>query len=160
MTHVDEPETVNRRDMIKKTAAGAAIAGVVWSAPKIEGLSLRPNYAAAGSGGPFNASVSVMGTGTFSAAFNGGAGNIQISANTGGASSPIIAAITPTLNGGGDVAWNAADGGAASLVCRNGGADQGINYSLPKAVPGFVGCSAVRLLQNPGGTTVFKFTCT
>lgn len=35
---------------MKKAAVGAAAAGVVWSAPRVEGLSLRPNYAAAGSG--------------------------------------------------------------------------------------------------------------
>jgi len=39
----------SRRDAIKKAAAAAATAGLVWSAPRIEGLSLRPNYASAGS---------------------------------------------------------------------------------------------------------------
>lgn len=47
----NESSKVDRRDLIKKAAAGAAAAGVVWSAPKVEGLSLRPSYAAAGSAG-------------------------------------------------------------------------------------------------------------
>lgn len=38
---------IGRRDAIKKAAIGATAAGVVWSAPRIEGLSLRPAYAAA-----------------------------------------------------------------------------------------------------------------
>jgi hypothetical protein len=50
---VDDPsassERIDRRQAIKKSIAGAAAAGVVWSAPRIEGLSLRPNYAAAAS---------------------------------------------------------------------------------------------------------------
>jgi len=49
--------TTSRRDAIKKAAAAAATAGVVWTAPRIEGLSLRPNYAAA-------SSVAVNWTGT------------------------------------------------------------------------------------------------
>ena len=44
----DEP--MNRRAMLKKAAVGASAAGLVWSAPRVEGLSLRPNYAAAASG--------------------------------------------------------------------------------------------------------------
>ena len=42
---------LNRRDLLKKTAVGAAAAGVVWSAPRVEGLSMRPSYAAASSAG-------------------------------------------------------------------------------------------------------------
>lgn len=37
-----------RREMLKKAAAGFAVAGGVWVAPRIEGLSLAPDYAAAG----------------------------------------------------------------------------------------------------------------
>lgn len=39
--------SIDRRAAIKRGVAGAAAAGVVWSAPRIEGLSLRPSYAAA-----------------------------------------------------------------------------------------------------------------
>ena len=48
----DEPgtERLSRRDAIHKAATGAVVAGVVWSAPRVEGLSLRPSYAAAFSG--------------------------------------------------------------------------------------------------------------
>lgn len=48
MDELDE-SLIDRRAAIKKAVAGAAVAGVVWAAPKVEGLSLRPNYAAASS---------------------------------------------------------------------------------------------------------------
>lgn len=41
------PDAGGRRGLLKKAAVGAATAGVVWTAPRIEGLSLRPDYAAA-----------------------------------------------------------------------------------------------------------------
>jgi hypothetical protein len=41
---------VGRRDAIKRGAVGAGVMGVVWAAPAIQGLSLRPDYAAAASG--------------------------------------------------------------------------------------------------------------
>jgi hypothetical protein len=41
-------ERIARREAIKKAAAGAAVAGAVWTAPRVEGLSLVPDYAAAG----------------------------------------------------------------------------------------------------------------
>ncbi|MEM7091965.1 MAG: twin-arginine translocation signal domain-containing protein [Actinomycetota bacterium] len=59
--------TTSRRDLLKKTAVGAAAAGIVWSAPKIEGLSLRPEYAAAASGDTANLAV----TWNANTAFNG-----------------------------------------------------------------------------------------
>ena len=39
-----------RREALKRAAAGGAVGGAVWVAPKVEGLSLVPNYAAAGTG--------------------------------------------------------------------------------------------------------------
>lgn len=42
-------ELTSRRELMKKAAVGATAAGIIWSAPKVEGFSLRPNYAAAGS---------------------------------------------------------------------------------------------------------------
>lgn len=45
----DDSQAVDRRSVIKKSAAASVVAGVVWSAPKINGLSLRPSYAAAAS---------------------------------------------------------------------------------------------------------------
>lgn len=41
---------IDRRSAMKKAVIGAGAAGIVWSAPRIEGLSLRPTYAAAASG--------------------------------------------------------------------------------------------------------------
>ncbi len=37
----------SRREMLRKSAALGTAGGVVWAAPRIEGLSLRPDYAAA-----------------------------------------------------------------------------------------------------------------
>lgn len=54
----DCPETDNehsRRDLLRKAAVGFGVAAGVWVAPKIEGLSLTPDYAAAGTvRGTFN----------------------------------------------------------------------------------------------------------
>jgi len=47
MVDNEREPAVSRREAIKKAAIGAGAAGLVWSAPKIEGLSLRPSYAAA-----------------------------------------------------------------------------------------------------------------
>lgn len=39
--------TEARRAIIKKAAAGAAVAGAAWMAPRVDGLSLVPDYASA-----------------------------------------------------------------------------------------------------------------
>lgn len=57
----NESAAFDRRALLKKSAVGAAAAGVVWTAPRIEGLSLRPSYAAASSAGLSSASFSVVG---------------------------------------------------------------------------------------------------
>lgn len=44
---VDEA-AISRREALKKAAIGAGVVGAVWSAPRIEGLSIVPDYAAAG----------------------------------------------------------------------------------------------------------------
>jgi hypothetical protein len=41
---------ISRRDALKKGAIGAGVIGVVWSAPVIEGLAIRPAYGAVASG--------------------------------------------------------------------------------------------------------------
>lgn len=46
---VDEAR-ISRRSALRKAAAGAAVAGAVWAAPRVEGLSIVPDYAAAASG--------------------------------------------------------------------------------------------------------------
>ncbi len=63
----------SRRDALKKGAAFVGTAGVVWSAPRVEGLSLRPNYAAASSGpcSPFNGTLRVSRTVTSDTSPNG-----------------------------------------------------------------------------------------
>lgn len=75
--------THSRRELLTAAGAGAA-AGLVWTAPRIEGLSLRPRYASAASGTCETFSVDIfnqgstgggtypfMGTGTFSASTAG-----------------------------------------------------------------------------------------
>ena len=46
--HQPHAERIARRDALKKAATGAAVAGAVWAGPRVEGLSLAPDYAAAG----------------------------------------------------------------------------------------------------------------
>lgn len=41
---------LNRRAALQKAAAAAAVSGAVWSAPKVSGLSVIPDYAAAATG--------------------------------------------------------------------------------------------------------------
>jgi len=53
-TGADTSQT-GRRDAIKKGVVAATTAGLVWNAPTVRGLSLRPVYAAAQSGGPIPA---------------------------------------------------------------------------------------------------------
>lgn len=48
---------IDRRSAIKKMVVGGAVAGVAWAAPRVEGLSLRQDYAAAGSGQTFDIMV-------------------------------------------------------------------------------------------------------
>lgn len=71
----EEPtEQLDRRAAIKKAAIAGAAVGAVWSAPKIEGLSLRPNYAAAQTGpAPQNwsAFLSFSGSAPFENLFTG-----------------------------------------------------------------------------------------
>lgn len=45
---LDDSSSTSRRDALKKAALGGAAAAAVWSAPKIEGLSVVPDYASAG----------------------------------------------------------------------------------------------------------------
>jgi|GEM_PF-5098891 len=44
---VEDSRELGRRSVLKKGLVGGAAAGVIWSAPKVEGLTLRPNYALA-----------------------------------------------------------------------------------------------------------------
>ena len=64
----------DRRNLMKKGAAAVGAAGVVWAAPKIEGLSLRPDYASAGTRGPGNDTPVGGQNYTFDAAFFVGGG--------------------------------------------------------------------------------------
>ena len=47
---IEDPQRVDRRTALKKAATGGVVAGAVWVAPKVEGLSILPDYAAAGTG--------------------------------------------------------------------------------------------------------------
>jgi hypothetical protein len=43
-----DPRALSRRAALRKAAVGLGVAGAVWQAPRIEGLSLVPDYASAG----------------------------------------------------------------------------------------------------------------
>jgi hypothetical protein len=43
----DDARSISRRSALKKAAAAASVAGVVWAAPAVEGLSIIPDYTAA-----------------------------------------------------------------------------------------------------------------
>lgn len=45
-----DAERLKRREAMRRAAAGAAVAGAAWAAPKVEGLSVLPDYAAAATG--------------------------------------------------------------------------------------------------------------
>lgn len=45
----DDPR-IARREAMRKAAIGAAVTGAVWASPKVEGLSVLPDYAAAATG--------------------------------------------------------------------------------------------------------------
>lgn len=69
-----DPTTTARRDLLKKIGIGAGVAGVVWTSPRIEGLSMRQDYAAAQTAGdtppidvpipPFDQNFPIDGGGT------------------------------------------------------------------------------------------------
>lgn len=58
-------DRVARREALKKAAVGAAVAGAVWTAPKVEGLSIVPDYAAAGTATAQINRLFVIGTADF-----------------------------------------------------------------------------------------------
>src|SRR5207302_10969337 len=47
----EDEQHVGRRDVLKKGAVGVAATGIAWAAPTIQGLTARPDYAAAASAG-------------------------------------------------------------------------------------------------------------
>lgn len=48
----ETPSTLDRRKLLKRGAFAAGVAGAAWAAPRVEGLSLRPDYAAAATNNP------------------------------------------------------------------------------------------------------------
>ena len=142
--NTNDADMIGRRDAIKKTAVGAAAAGVVWSAPRIEGLSLRPIYAAAasGAGGPFNFDIGISSTGgaalSYSIASPPGLDNIRVTRTAsgqtsiffshggasfgGGAAGSVTAADTPTPgwfaspSGPNDIVFVDADAGSGNVA--------------------------------------------
>jgi hypothetical protein len=58
-----ESGSIDRRTLLRRSAIGAGATGVMWAAPNLTRLSLRPDYAAAASGpackGAFTATVSL-----------------------------------------------------------------------------------------------------
>lgn len=94
---------LSRRDALRKTAAGAAVVGAVWAGPRVEGLSLVPDYASAGTASGI--------TKTFTIDSGGSDGPVSLDADNGGAGTgcdggtpPIYgndwAAVSPASNPG------------------------------------------------------------
>lgn len=77
-----EDEGINRREAIRKTAIGAATAGVIWSAPQVKGLHLRPAYAAAASG-PMTFNFMLDGAQAGTASAGTGNGTVVVDPGTG-----------------------------------------------------------------------------
>lgn len=86
----DQPlaEAASRRDFLRKTAVATGVTAATWAAPNIQGLSLRPDYAAAASCSPAsgNAMWSSVGcsagnclSGTCNDNFFGTCGNMVVS---------------------------------------------------------------------------------
>ena len=88
------PKRIDRRAAIKKGVAGAAVAatGVAWSAPRVEGLSMRAGFAAAATGACSPPMVGVNYQSPF-AAFEGTAPTVDCSGATGSWTTSVL---TPT----------------------------------------------------------------
>ena len=159
----EESGLVDRRAMIKKTAVGAAAAGIVWSAPKVEGLSLRPSYAAAGTGGGGNtdfAAVSVPGSATQSL----GGGNVQVTLNN----FNQFTRLNVVYNGAGTLSLNAWDTNPSrsAIISHIGHANEGNQTNAPQGnnTIGHMSPSLTQMDAFIGGTgsnmTHLRFTCT
>ncbi|MEM7091665.1 MAG: hypothetical protein AAF567_01585 [Actinomycetota bacterium] len=151
---MDVVEQPSRRELIVKSAAAATVAGVVWSAPRIEGLSLRPSYASASSGGSgqfiYNSSLGqsnysatgspcCLGSGSFK--LNGSA-SVMAAADPSGASLAFI---------GGD--WNYDGPGTLSAVNADPPA---LNVNVNLVNQRFTAMANTTL---PAATVTFNFNC-
>jgi hypothetical protein len=59
----ESSDLLGRRAALKKAAAAGAVGAAVWAAPKVEGLSVVPNYASAGTGVIANKCFTLTGNG-------------------------------------------------------------------------------------------------
>ncbi len=92
----------NRRELLKKSAVAAGVVGVAWSAPRVEGLSLRPDYAAAQSGQVCSAYQIRPGTGSVIHPVNGD--TLSLNMNEGGPGA--VSSVTVEVRGDGGVLTN------------------------------------------------------
>lgn len=71
---------MSRREALTKAAAGAAVAGAAWSAPAVKGLTVVPDYAAAGTATGLTRTFRILGV---SRTGNGNWGDIGGNSNQG-----------------------------------------------------------------------------
>ena len=103
-----------RRDALKKAAGAAAIGAAVWSAPKLDGFSIVPDYAAAGTGT----------TGVITFRMNGVGPSLL------GGDNSMTAAPSPAYN---ILSNNTTTGGPVTLVAPLGPIGNAV-YNFPSAV--------------------------
>lgn len=106
----EAPATANRREALKKAAVASAVAGTLWAAPRVEGFSLLPDYAAAGTATPtgirlqFNSPGPNVGGDVFSGApYTTGTPPITV---TGSGSTNAVATLNAPLGNAGNVTAN------------------------------------------------------
>ena len=107
-----------RRDLIKKAAVGSGVVAAVWVAPRVDGLSLRPDYAAAGTA-----------SGTFTFVRNGVQGNQAYSVPTPSGNETINASFPSNTEGPVTVNFSSMDppfNSNCRIVGMNGSAPIGV----------------------------------
>lgn len=162
-----------RRDVLKKAAAAGITAGVVWSAPRVEGLSLRPDYAAAQTGGGASFDLTLSASGHAIVVASGGIDGLPPGLFSADMYFSLFA-----LGGSQDAQWVASIvGSAAGVNCSITGLDGSQNWpdlvavTAPFDAPPLIDSSpggyqrAVRTASgtssNSGSTTLtLHVTCT
>ena len=174
-TDTEAPTTTNRREALKKAAVASAVAGTLWAAPRVEGFSLLPDYAAAGTATPtgvrlqFNSPGPNIGGDVFSAnPYTTGTPSITV---TGSGTTNSVATLNAPLGNAGNVTANLgpvpadADKNATITVtfnvdppfnkCRVTGGGRNFHSNWFDSVPGVsIGANTV---PNTSGT--FDVSC-
>ncbi|MFN8038102.1 MAG: hypothetical protein U0Q07_02730 [Acidimicrobiales bacterium] len=152
--------SLDRRKLLTRGALAAGVAGAVWAAPKVEGLSLRPDYAAAATNNPNQPGAFVF--------------NQPLNQNIGGTGGTNQ--LLPVFGGPANVTWNwngfsvSANANLPanctftswSVINRFSQDDGGGAVSEAINSPGPAGASATSNYNDDaiGGTASLTITCT